>query len=319
MFAFAPILARFLSAIRAMSGVALRTFLVVSTLGMTSGCTLCRWTKSQEDLGVARQLTLRGAEAMQRGNAMEAERCFLDAIERHPQDERCHVLLAELRKRQGREIESTEHLQRAVAISGDDPNLLVTLGEQLFEQDSQDAAMRCVRKALRNDATSSAAWVLYARLLKQQQDGPDAIVAYHRALQIDPNQRSVAIELAQTYLEEGRLERCLSTLDSKALSVAESGGNGEPEYLRGLALARMERHADATLALADAERKGIRTPEVYYQLARSHHLSGYPASARLALAEAQKLAPYDNRVAELAAALDEPAQRMVRGKSPRGL
>lgn len=282
----------------------LRALPIIFALALTQGCTLCRWTKSQENLGAARQLTLRGAEAMQRGNALEAERCFLDAIARHPQDERSHVLLAELRKQQGRDLESTEHLERAVALSGDDPGLLVLLGEQFFEREEYEDALQCARKALRNDASSSRAWVLYARLLKERKRGPEAIVAYHRALQIEPHQRDVAFELAQTYLAEGRLERCLSTLDSKAFSTAGSSGNGEPQYLRGIALAQMERHADATVALAEAERQGIRTPEIYYQLARSHHLSGAPSSARLAFAEARKLAPRDARLAELAAALE---------------
>lgn len=291
---------------RAASVAWVRGLIVVCLLNTISGCALCRWSRSDQNLGVARQLSLRGAEAMQRGNADEAERCFLDAIAKHPQDERCHVLLAELRRKQGRSAESTEHLERAVALSGDDPHLLVELGEQLFEQDARGEAMRCVRKALRQDASSANGWLLYARLLKYDNNGPESIIAYHRALQIDPHQRAAAIELAEVYLQEGRLERCLSTLDSKAFGASESTTSGEPEFLRGLALARMERHSDASIALAEAERKGIHSPELYFQLAQSHHFSGSPASARLALAEARRLAPQDERFAQLAAAIDLP-------------
>jgi tetratricopeptide (TPR) repeat protein len=258
-----------------------------------------------------RQLALRGAEAMQRGNSVEAERCFHEAIKRQPQDERCHALLAELRHKQGRSQESTEHLERAVRLSGDNPQLLVELGEQLLAQGSREAALDCAARALQQDASSSAAWILKARLLRQQQNSPASIVAYHRALQIDPNHRDAAIELAEVYLREGRLERCLSTLDSRALATTEAMASGEPEFLRGMAYARMERHADATLALAEAERKGVRSPELYYQLAASHHHTGSPGSARLALAEARKMAPQDERFARLEAAIDGTVSKIA--------
>ncbi len=298
-------------ATRLTSNAWVRGLLLVSLLCAGSGCKICRWNRNEQDLVAVRQLALRGAEAMQRGNADEAERCFQDAITKHPQDERCYVLLAELRRKQGRSVESTENLEKAVSLSGGDPHLLVELGEQFYEQDELAAAMECVRKALRQDATSSPAWVLHARLLREERKGAESIVAYHRALQIDPNQYSVAMELAEVYLQEGRLERCLSTLDSRACVTADAVFSGEPEYLRGLAFARMERHGDATTALAEAERKGIRSPELYFQLARSHHLSGSPASARLALGEAQKLSPEDGRFAQLAAAIDAPERSVA--------
>lgn len=288
-----------------------RAIVMLAILLAGQGCKICRWSRNEQDQIAVRQLALRGAEAMQRGNADEAERCFQDAITKHPQDERCYVLLAELRKKQGRSVESTENLEKAISLSGGDPHLLVELGEQRFEQDELAEAMECVRKALRQDATSSRAWVLHARLLREAHQGPEAIVAYHRALQIDPNQYAVTLELAEVYLQEGRLERCLSTLDSRACNATEALESGEPEYLRGIAFARMKRHADATTALAEAERKGIRSPELYFLLAQSHHLSGSPASARLALAEAQKLSPEDERFAQLAAAIDTPRSSLA--------
>lgn len=274
---------------------------------VTTGCAFCRSTRSEQDLVAVRQLALRGDEAMQRGNAEEAERCFQEAIKRQPQDERCHALLAELRRRQGRETESTEHLERAVQLSGGNPQLLVDLGEQLFAQGDHPAALDCAHRALRQDAASTKAWVLQARLLRATNRGGDAIIAYHRALQLDSTQRDAAIELAEVYLHEGRIERCLSTLDSRALTTAESTIRGEPEFLRGMAYARLDRHSDATTALAEAERKGIRTPALYFQLAESHYRTGSAASARLALAEARKMAPSDDRMARLEAAIEGPA------------
>jgi Tfp pilus assembly protein PilF len=284
----------------------LRALLILVIASLCSGCALCRTSRSEQDLVAVRQLALRGSEAMQRGDAVEAERCFEDAIARYPQDERCHALLAELRKKQGRSEESTAHLERAVRLSGDDPRLLVELGAGLLEQGQDDSALDCVRRALRQDASSADAWTLYARALRRKQNNSEAIVAFHRSLQIEPHQSRVALELAEVYLGEGRLERCLSTLDSRACSSAEAVAHGDADYLRGLALARMDRHLDATSALADAERKGIRTPELYFQLAQSHHLNGSPASARLALAEAQKMAPRDERFTRLEAAIEAP-------------
>lgn len=277
----------------------------------SSGCTIFGPARTDNDLVALRQLTLRGAEAMQRGDAGEAERCFTDAIAQHPQDERCHVLLAELRKRQGRMEESTEHLAKAVELSGEDPRLLVQLGGQYYELGAYDAAMDCVSRALRRDASSATAWLLYARLLLRQEEYPRAIIAYHRSLQIDANQPDAALELADVYLREGRIERCLSTLDSRACSMGETAASGRTDYLRGLAYAQIDRHADAVASLAEAERKGVREPELYYQLAISHHQMGSPASARLALTEFRRLAPGDRRFHELAQAIEAPKERVA--------
>src|ERR1051326_2825708 len=97
---------------------------------ITSGCRALRGHKvSDENIAAARQLSLQGMDAQQRGQWDRAEILFAAAILKCPSDERARYGYAEALWQRGAWQKAVEHMEEAVRLSGSDPERLVRLGQ----------------------------------------------------------------------------------------------------------------------------------------------------------------------------------------------
>ena len=255
------------------------------------GCaSLCRNPVSN-DVVAARQISLKGIEAMEQGRWEEAEALFASAIETYPADERAHRRYAELLWRRGERDNAILHMERCIRLSGGDPNLRVRLGEMHLSYGNTGLAQRQSKRAILGNRDSPAAWALRGDVLRRQGKLGEAMVSYHRALSFQEHYPHVQTALAEIYQQRRRPRRVLSTLDSLVASQAKGKIPQRVLYLQGLAFKELQRYDDSIASLAAAAERGEPHVDLLYHLSEAKLLSGDAANARLVLQAALARAP----------------------------
>ena len=144
-----------------------RLALLALLTSLCHGCATLRPAPVAENIVTARQLSLRGMDAMQHGQMEEAEAMFAMAIETNRSDERARACYAELLWRRGLHEEAIGHMQDCVRLSGGDPERQVRLGEMYLESGDLDGAWRQSEEAIRTQSCLACAWGLRADILRQ--------------------------------------------------------------------------------------------------------------------------------------------------------
>ena len=98
-----------------------------------AGCRGLVQQKSNSQLVAARQLSLRGASALQRSREQDAEMLFSEALRNSPLDERAHWGYATTLWQRGDRQRAIAHMREAVRLSGRNPEYVVRLGEMSLD------------------------------------------------------------------------------------------------------------------------------------------------------------------------------------------
>src|SRR5690242_7252166 len=107
---------------------------IIAIVLASIGCRALRTRKvSDENIAAARQLSLQGIDAQQRGHWDRAETLFASAILKSPSDERARNGYAESLWRRGARQEAVQQMQEVVRLSGHDAQRLVRLGQMYRE------------------------------------------------------------------------------------------------------------------------------------------------------------------------------------------
>ena len=265
--------------------------LTILALSLTVGCASLRRNPVPASVVAARQLSLKGIEAMDRGRWQQAEALFAAAIETYPADERAHQRYAELLWQRGDRGNAIQHMERCTHLSGGDPNLLVRLGEMHLSEGRTSWAARRAAEAIQANRESPAAWALRGDVLAREGELAAAMASYHRALSLQPQYPHVQLALAEIYQHQKRPQRVLSTLDSLVQQLPPEEIPRPVFYLQGLALKDMNRYGDAINTLSTAIRKYGPDAELLFRLSECQLLAGDVANARLAVRAALAHAP----------------------------
>ena len=215
-----------------------------------AGCRMIANNSRSQSLLAARQLSLRGADALQRGRDQDAELLFSQALANSSSDERAHWGYAKVLWGFGDRPKALEHMNEAYRLSGKNPEYAVALGEMHLEQDQYEAAKTLALDVLSSNRSHTSAWALLGDVHRNQQDWPSALECYHQALLLRGDFPKAQFAIADIYRRTGRPERALATLDHMVdlhASVAD-----EPDHLmlRGLAFADLNRPSEAKEFLA---------------------------------------------------------------------
>jgi tetratricopeptide (TPR) repeat protein len=277
------------------------TLLFLTCALLPAGCRIFRGHKvSDESIAVARQLSLQGIDAQQRGQWDRAEMLFATAILKCPNDDRARNGYAESLWQRGACADAISHMEEAVRLSGNDPERLVRLGQMYRSRGDLAQAARMAQRAIVSDSQSAAAWALRGSVQQAQGQRTEALASYHRALSYELNLPDVQLAIADIYAQENRPQRALATLQSLAASFAPARTPAEVLFREGLALRALGRIQDSVQALAEAAAQRNPPPELLYELARSQLLTGDSPAARHTVAMA--LRSYPRHVACLALA-----------------
>ncbi len=257
----------------------------------TAGCASLPRPRGDENLISARQLSLRGADALQRGQWTEAQSLFSQAVALSPRDERMRSQYAETLWNLGHRESAIEHLELAARLSGENPEVMVRLGEMYLEQGDTSGAAEQAERAIAADRQRASAWALRGDVLRRFGMADESLASYHRALSYQPHYPRVQLAIAEAYQEQARYRRVLATLRSLTEGYADGEIPDEVWFREGLANKALGRYPAANEAFLAIVRRGEAGPDVWFELAESRWLMGDVANARIAAESALALAP----------------------------
>jgi tetratricopeptide (TPR) repeat protein len=278
-----------------------------------AGCATFRRNPVSENVITARQLSLRGMEALQRNQLEEAEAFFSSAVETNPADERAHRRYAEVLWQRGHRALAVEHMERSLLLSGGDPELLIQAGEMYFQQGDLDRAWQHTEEAIRTKRHLASAWALRGDILHRRQQLDEAMASYHRALSYQAHYPQVQVSLAQVYRQKGRPGRCLATLDAL---VQQYGGAAPPTHvlvLKGQALKALGRYEDAVEVLTAARDQAEPSLDLLQSLAEAQWYAGDAANASLTIHAALTRNPQHRGCLHLYEAIQQQQRTLTAG------
>lgn len=277
--------------------------------GLSSVCAGCRGlgsSRQTKELSQARQRSLQGADELQQQNWVAAEKLFGEALRRSAADERAQWGMAEVLYQRGECEAAIGHMEAAARLSGDNPDLLVRLGEMNLHDGRLGEALLHAEHALQGNRQCGSAWALRGQVLCKRQQLDEALQSYHRALICQPNNPDVQLEIAELYRILHRPQRALATLDRMVDSQGGEQTSARAWMLKGQALADLGQRKDAQdclqRAAAHAEDSEI---ELLIQLAESQFQAGELAEARLCLGRALQHDPHNPRALAIQAEVDQ--------------
>ncbi len=256
--------------------------LLYCTTGL--GCRSFVQAKSNSQLVQARQLSLRGADALQRSRQQDAEMLFSEALRNSPLDERAHWGYATTLWQRGDRQRAIEHMREAVRLSGRNPEYAVRLGEMNLDVGDRSAAREYALGVLSANRSNAEAWALLGDTHHSERDWPTALECYNRALLYRSDYPRVQLVVAEIYRNTGRPQRTLAALDRMVDLHASASTDPESLLIRGMALADLDRVAEAAVALAMAsERMPSDRIDKQIQLVQAQHRIGELVPARMTL------------------------------------
>ena len=257
----------------------------------SSGCATMLSRSRTEEVAAAREMSMRGQDAMQQGQWTEAERLFTESIAKCPVDERSRCHYAEVLWRRGAEEKAISQMREGVRLSGGNATLAVRLGEMYLARRDLAQAASQAEDVIRRQAELPRAWALHGDVRLRHGKTEEALSSYHRALSYQEYFPRVQLAIAEIYRRDGRPDRALGTLI--ALSDHYPTGQVPQDVLiqRGLALKELKRYDDAVKDLAQVQETGTASADVLFHLGEARLLAGDPVNANLALLEALEQSP----------------------------
>ena len=279
-------------------------------LSTLSGCSFLRQAKNDE-MAMARQVSLRGEQALRQGHWLHAEQLYGRAIQHAPSDHRAQRGYAEALWNQRAHDTAISHMEKSLKFSGQDPKVMVRLGEMYLEKGYLPQSKHCAEQAIATDHMLPSGWALKGKALFRAGDLYGALGGFHRALSLQSQLPGVQLEMAQVYRMQQRPRRALATLDVLARTYERRDIPQEVLYLHGLALKDIGRYEESADQLAQAVKQGQPNAKLLFELSESQWLAGNPANARLSLLEALSLSPDHHPSRQLLARIEDNRQGLT--------
>ena len=268
-----------------------RRALAVVLLGCAGCATLSQRGPVPESVERCRQLSREGIDAAQRGDSQQAERLLHAAVEQCPVDVDARRHYGEALWRRGARRAALEQIEAARRLAPRDTSLAVRVGEMLMDVGDHRGAYARASEVLDIDPKLPGAWRLRGRAAGALGDRSQALGDYHRALGLLPNDRDTMLEIAELYRKRGQPQRALVALQGVMDTYTPGEEPSQLFYLKGLALAALERYDDAIDEYVAANRSNSPSAEVYARIAEAELLSGRPRLASAAIDAALDLEP----------------------------
>lgn len=150
-------------------------------------------------------------------------------------------------KLQGRLEDARKILLNGLLGNPDDKETLATLARVSYDLKEPSNACRYWEQALRRGLKPSpVVYASYALALREAGRLEEAARVYEWQLLLDPGNKASALQLALSYLELGKIEKCLARLDAFDNEYSAM-------YLKAVCLDRLKRRSEALDALLKSE------------------------------------------------------------------
>jgi tetratricopeptide (TPR) repeat protein len=267
-------------------------------------------------LEASRQATQRGIEAMERGQAKEAEAKLYEAVKACPTNPEARRYYAETLNHRGARAEAIAQLEEAARLSPDSAEVRLRLAELYFAVGRAEAAASSAEQAIALNPRLPGPWAVRGRVMVSTGDLPQALADFQRALGYSPDDRQILLDVAEVYRQMDRPQRALETLQQLAETYSPGEEPQNVLYLQGLACLALERHDDAIESLSAAAVRGKSSPEILFRLADAQNRAKRPADATVTLQQALALDPRHQPSRELLTRI-EVASRGASGGTMR--
>jgi tetratricopeptide (TPR) repeat protein len=248
--------------------------LVMLTCASTGCATLRRRGPCDESVAAARELSRQGVAAMESGNWQQAEEMLSKAVEGAPEDTSTRRSLAEALWHRNARHEALAQIEKAIDQDENNAELRVRAGEMSLANGELQNALAQADRAIRNDPQLASAWALRGKCFTSAKLPDRAIADLQHALEFDPNNQDVLLEVAMLYRQRGQATRSLTTLHH----LLDTYANGEePQQvltLEGLTLLDLGRPQQACECLTAANGRGKPTADGLYYLAQAYSAAG---------------------------------------------
>jgi tetratricopeptide (TPR) repeat protein len=257
------------------------------------------------EISLCRELTERGALAMQQGELGTAEAQFRNALEANPADVNARRLFAEALWSRGDMPAAIAQMEGASQLAPHDTALKVRVGEMLLAAGEVPRALARAESAIADNPRYGPAWALSGRVHWAARDHKRAIANLQRSLVYAPSDKRTLLSLAQLYLERGEARRALTTVHQLIDLCPPGTESPDALLLEGQAYLAAGRPADAAESLFAASQCGQPNAEVYYLLAVAEAERGRTEAAVRAAHQALAANAAHPRSLELLAQLKE--------------
>jgi tetratricopeptide (TPR) repeat protein len=233
-----------------------------------SGCRLVRSRGPvPPELAATRRLCNAGLAAVDQRDLVRAEGLFEQAVRNCPLDVDARRHYADVLWNRGQRTEAVAQISQALAVSPDDVGLAIDGGRMYLELGLFDDAERLSGTAVRLAPLSASAWHLRGQLALARGQPEVALADLHKALAIEPDDRDVLLDTAESYRLLGRPQRALATLAILGESYGPNQVPGRILLLEGIAQESLGREADAIDSYRRAAARGDAPPEAGVRLA----------------------------------------------------
>jgi Flp pilus assembly protein TadD len=279
--------------------------LVLAITCTIAGCTLHRPAATGRSETTER-LSEQARQARERGDRRQAESLLAAVVERNPGDDEMRLELAELLLEDGDPGKAAGHLQELISRNPDDPRPCVGLAEARFQQQNLGEAENLIERALELDPRQTRGHLLRGKIEQARGNTRRAIEDYYQVLAFEPDHVEAKLLLAELHYQQGDARHAAPLLRSVIETAeVESPQRGQAQWLLGKCYARDGRWSDAARALEAGIASRRASGRDWYDLADACRLSGDVRGAERALAQALRLAPGDQQLLALRAALVE--------------
>src|ERR1700722_3757732 len=157
-------------------------------------------------------LLAQAVAAHRSNNLPEAERLYRAALAEQPERADAHYNLGLIYGQQSRPADALRELQQATTLKPDFGEAWFMLCEFADQLGRQDLNLQAAKEATRLLPQNARAWLRYGLALGRLGRDGGAILAYGRALQLDPNLVNARVNLAYSYKAEGQPQEAEAAL-----------------------------------------------------------------------------------------------------------
>lgn len=287
--------------------------LLAFSLAAIAGCRLPGWDGPiSQSLVESRKLSRQGVAAMDRGQQGEAEKLLAKAVHACPSDLEARRNYAEVLWQRGARKEAIVEMEMVAKAVGEDPAFQVRMAEMYLGAGKTDKAAQSAQLALELDPKSASAWSIHGGVMQAAGQPQLALADYLHALSLDPHDRKILLEVAETYRITNQPDRALQALQT----LADNYGPGEePQqvlYLTGIAYMALGRNENAVESLRAAVGRDKPNSDLYCRLAEAELLAGHSREATAVAQQALAMQPQHGPSLELLQRI-QVAQQPQRG------
>ena len=228
----------------------------------------------------------------------KAEDALKSLIARYPDELTAYLWIIRLLLQEDKIDESDRYyedlLKHSIALSPDNSELYLYLGEYYLKQGERAKAMDCLKKAANRDILDAEPYFLLG-VLYEEQGNPNAAISYLKmAIQKDPNHDAALNYLGYLYVQMDKNLDEAQELIERALKISPE----EPAYLDSLGWLYFKK-GDLDKALDYVKRAAVKEdPEIYYHLAMIYLKKGEVEQARSYLGLALAWVKEDSKLRE---------------------